>query len=126
MVLVNPGNDALAAAVSRARQLDQKVQSTYVVGISGTEGGYSVVLATVSQSGARAYHGTDLGVASVKEIGNALQSLARCARVDTIDLVFLDQEGSKDFRRKWVLIDPKTLAPRELCGEVVERFYNPT
>ena len=124
MVLVAPGNDALATAVEKARkQIGHPVETRYVVGVSTDEG--KLVLGFASVRGGKATLFEHQEIDSAADIPKHLYAFARKVEIEHIDLVFKDERGEGGYLRKWVLVDSKTLKPRLVKGSRIEAAYNP-
>ena len=123
--MVSPGTDAFISAMRDARARGKG--SAYAVIVHELDKRYQLDLVNALTEDARRVwkqNKEPVYVETLRDVHRAVGELARSVELDDVP-VFVNREGNREYRRKWILVDPKDLTPRAFDGRVVERFFNP-
>lgn len=132
MALVNASHAAFSAVMRQASDVLRNGEARYGVTIEeifeGDGGRRKVIgyLLSLLKIGAGVEVCRKIKIGSRDSIPEMVRECADIARFDGIPVFFLVFQEDAAFRSKWVLVDPKTLAPRTFVDCVVEAAFNAT
>lgn len=124
MVMVSPANDAFSTVLGMTSRA-LRITATHGVVVQKQGDGFHLQLVkghpTVDVI-------TTADVGDLREIAEQVVKFSNRIEVDGIPVFLLEHqpEDEKQYRSKWVLVDPVTLRPRETSRGLVEREFNRT